>query len=128
MNRKYYCMVGKKYNRLTVEKVNYILVDGKYVGWCWCRCDCGKEYEGRASAIYSGTRKSCGCYQMERIKEPENTKIRDSEFIESIKRVQRGEISVSDLSKEMGLSRQRIYLRAKKLGMEIRKSEVERWW
>lgn len=54
--------IGKKYGRLTVIKV----IKPKKGDTKWrCKCDCGKEYTGKAKYIKSGGIISCGCIAKE---------------------------------------------------------------
>lgn len=56
--------IGKKYNRLTV------IGDGGVIRMATavvCKCDCGKEVTCVLYSIKSGSTKSCGCYNTDRI-------------------------------------------------------------
>ena len=58
---------GNKYNRLTV-----VSCAGNDKNSCrlWnCICDCGKKIVVRSGSLLSGHTKSCGCYNIEKIKQ-----------------------------------------------------------
>lgn len=53
--------IGKKYWKLTIEKVIREKRNGKNVTKWLCRCDCGNKCKENAYKIESGLIKSCGC-------------------------------------------------------------------
>ncbi len=53
---------GQVYGRLTV--VGEERMGGRL--WLVCRCDCGTEKSIRASSLFSGDVKSCGCFRRRR--------------------------------------------------------------
>lgn len=59
---RYIKPIGKKYNRLTIEKIE----NRKGVIYWICKCDCGQRYEGLGWAIKKGRVKSCGCLAREK--------------------------------------------------------------
>ena len=67
--------VGNKYGRLTV--IERAENDDKYTRWK-CKCDCGKEVIVRAAALRSGSTQSCGCYHLDKCKEPKGPRIYDN--------------------------------------------------
>jgi hypothetical protein len=62
---------GKKFNRLTVIS-NAGSNKHKKALWL-CRCICGNELTVTGSHLVNGNTNSCGCYQIDRIKEAETT-------------------------------------------------------
>lgn len=61
-------IVGNKYNRLLVEKINgpYIDSHNNRKGYKYdCLCDCGKRIIVLGHHLTSGETKSCGCYRKE---------------------------------------------------------------
>src|SRR6185312_5717144 len=59
-------LVGKKFSRLTViEPIGFIK---HHFRWK-CICDCGKEAIVSSQSLREGRSKSCGCYQIDRVKE-----------------------------------------------------------
>jgi hypothetical protein len=59
-------MIGKRFGRLTVIAMAPSRKSGNG-GMRWrCRCVCGGKTITRASALWSGEAKSCGCLQKER--------------------------------------------------------------
>lgn len=67
-------LTGEKFGRLTVickaERPSHIITKSTY--WL-CKCDCGNETVVLASSLKGGKSKSCGCYNLEKIKQ-RNTK------------------------------------------------------
>lgn len=63
INNKY--QVGQRYGRLTIiESAG----EDKYQSKLWkCRCDCGNEIITASNRLGSGTTRSCGCLNLERI-------------------------------------------------------------
>ena len=56
---------GKKFSRLTVCNSNFTKNGNTY----WdCICDCGTKFSVRADSLSSGNTKSCGCYNLSKIK------------------------------------------------------------
>lgn len=65
---KFQDLTGQKFGRLTVIK---LAGKEKYGTYRWlCKCECGNEVEVRASSLKNGNTKSCGCYYLEKIKQP----------------------------------------------------------
>lgn len=61
-------MTGQRYTRLTV--ISLIDSPKGYPRWL-CLCDCGKEHEAYGHLLRSADIKSCGCYQSDRMKMPQ---------------------------------------------------------
>lgn len=61
-------LIGQKFGRLTVVKLNDDYEKGKGVYWN-CICDCGQETISKASRLKNKTTQSCGCYNKERVQE-----------------------------------------------------------
>ena len=65
---KYLDLVGKRFGKLTVLKLNKIgyLTDGRnhYYEYL-CKCDCGNTKLVRYRSLVNGQTKSCGCYRHE---------------------------------------------------------------
>jgi hypothetical protein len=55
-------MIGEKFGRLTVLKVDRIVRCGKYV---LCKCECGKTKTVFLGSLKQGKTKSCGCLNSE---------------------------------------------------------------
>lgn len=101
IKEEYRNMVGNKYGRLLVERV----YTGKYsITYCDCKCDCGAEKKGiRVRSLLLGSTKSCGCLRRENNKDGlEDRYARIEEMVDS-------GMSIKDVAKEVGLSRQTIY-------------------
>lgn len=64
-------LTGKKYYKLTVISRcdNHIQPNGKPVTMWECRCDCGNFLKVSSASLIHGRTKSCGCYNIQRIKE-----------------------------------------------------------
>lgn len=64
-------LTGEKYGRLTVlsEAEGRVQPSGWKRRRVNCICDCGKEKVVRAAHLGSGSTTSCGCYNIERLKE-----------------------------------------------------------
>lgn len=58
--------IGKKYNMLTILEYVGKNKDGRKL--FKCKCDCGKEVITQHRLIKNGNSKSCGCYNLIRIK------------------------------------------------------------
>lgn len=59
-------IAGKRFGRLVVEKKAFVRRGDSY----WdCVCDCGKTKTIKMQHLVSGSTKSCGCYQKERVHE-----------------------------------------------------------
>ena len=58
-----YSIVGKRFGRLVVKKLDYI-DPAHYTHWI-CQCDCGKVVSVRRNQLTSGDSVSCGCYHKE---------------------------------------------------------------
>lgn len=56
---KYNCLIGKKFNSLTIIKIDSHNKAGHYK--LLCKCDCGNEKSIRADRIIKGITKTCGC-------------------------------------------------------------------
>ena len=68
-------LTGKKYGRLFVIK----RTENKNKRTMWlCKCDCGKEKIVGANELKSGTTKSCGCYNLEKLSDRAKHKMCDS--------------------------------------------------
>lgn len=63
LNSKKHNIIGKTFNRLTV-----LSYEGK--SKYKCRCECGNECVINGQHIRRGHTKSCGCYQRERLGQP----------------------------------------------------------
>jgi len=63
---KYINIKGHRYNRLTVLRQEGRDKRG-YALWL-CRCDCGSAVTTTANALRQNNTKSCGCFNLERIK------------------------------------------------------------
>ena len=50
-----------------------VAANGYHIGCCYCKCECGYEGVFETNKVIIGNTKSCGCYQLDRIKEA-NTK------------------------------------------------------
>lgn len=57
-------LTGKTFNKLTVIKQD----ETKYTNWI-CKCECGKIKSINGSSIKRGRVKSCGCLQIEKVKQ-----------------------------------------------------------
>lgn len=57
-------LTGRRFGRLTAIKPEGISADGKIL-WA-CVCECGAIVKVRASLLWSGHTKSCGCLQREK--------------------------------------------------------------
>jgi len=57
--------VGEKFGRLTVLR---LFKKGRFT-YCECSCECGNIATPRKDALYTGTQKSCGCYQADQARE-----------------------------------------------------------
>jgi hypothetical protein len=58
-------MLGKRFGRLLVLRMNGTLLH-RSVAWV-CKCDCGKETIAIGSSLRTGDKKSCGCLLEEKI-------------------------------------------------------------
>lgn len=57
-------LLGKKFGRLTIIRLDYI--EPKYFKRYWlCKCDCGNTISVRRDSLINGATKSCGCLQNE---------------------------------------------------------------
>jgi hypothetical protein len=67
MNHQVKDRTGFRYGRLTVIRFSE---ERKSGGVCWvCECDCGKEIIVSANSLATGNTVSCGCYNLDKIKE-----------------------------------------------------------
>lgn len=62
--RKFVDLTGMKFNRWTA--LYRVANRGTELAWK-CRCDCGKEKDVRQTGLRTGTSKSCGCWNRERL-------------------------------------------------------------
>lgn len=61
-------LIGEKFGRLTViEEIPERTKDHRIL--YLCECECGKTISVRAKDLRSGNTNSCGCYQLDRVKE-----------------------------------------------------------
>lgn len=58
-----YSIIGKRFGRLVVEKLDY--VDSRHYTHWVCKCDCGNIVSIRRNQLTSGDTISCGCYHKE---------------------------------------------------------------
>lgn len=58
-----YSIIGKRFGRLVVEKLDYV-DERRYTHWI-CKCDCGNKVSIRRNQLTSGDTISCGCYHKE---------------------------------------------------------------
>lgn len=65
---KFIDLSGERYGRLLVLKRAFNNKRNK-IHWL-CRCDCGKEVTVARNELRSGDTKSCGCYRVEKIQNP----------------------------------------------------------
>ena len=63
---KFVDLTGQRFGRLTVIK--RVENNGKKVMWL-CRCDCGNETTVFSGYLRNGDTKSCGCFNIDRIRE-----------------------------------------------------------
>lgn len=107
-SRKSVDYVGKEYGRLKILElyVEREEVGGKLVNrkWCKCECECGNKVNKRLCNILSGRTKSCGCLKVDSGKELRD---RYNDSHSWIKEMYERGISVTDIAKAGGLSRQR---------------------
>lgn len=79
---------GNRYGRLVVIE----RADNKGKDTCWkCKCDCGNETIVRGYDLRSGQTKSCGCYHMDKCKEPKNPRIYNNYLINAPDEIPLGE-------------------------------------
>ncbi len=64
---KYEVLVGKKFGRLTVLSFSR-RTEFKHVEWN-CLCECGNSTKATSQVLKKGNTKSCGCYNLDRIRE-----------------------------------------------------------
>ena len=70
-------LTGKRFGRLTVIKRDRCSISKAGHPACWiCRCDCGSETVVSSNALRRGQKKSCGCYQRDRMVTHGKTKSR----------------------------------------------------
>lgn len=62
-----YSFIGKKYNKLTIQKIYFESNHKK----CECKCDCGKIITADFWKVTHGTPKSCGCGRRQPVRDPE---------------------------------------------------------
>lgn len=63
-------LTGMRFGKLVVLKENGHIYYGKQSKIVWtCKCDCGNYVDVVGDRLKSGMTKSCGCYNIERIKE-----------------------------------------------------------
>ncbi|MEG0359729.1 MAG: hypothetical protein RR598_10730 [Anaerorhabdus sp.] len=65
LDKRLECVIGKKINKLTI--LSFEKTNGNT--YAFCRCDCGGEKRIIYSNIRKGLTTSCGCHQINRIKE-----------------------------------------------------------
>lgn len=110
MKYKYLDMVGKRFGKLTVDKV--YKVDDK--AYCDCSCDCGNKCTKVCANVYYGYTKSCGCLARE--SKQEVSIHEQDKYIDLYKRIEAGE-TITDVARDSGIiSRQSLnkhYLRWK---------------
>lgn len=58
-----YSIIGKRFGRLVVIRLDYI-DSAHYTHWI-CKCDCGNSVSIRRNQLTSGDNVSCGCYHRE---------------------------------------------------------------
>ena len=58
-------IIGMKFGRLTVIKLDHIKKASKNLYYYLCKCDCGKEHIVIKSSLLNGLTRSCGCYNNE---------------------------------------------------------------
>ena len=67
---KFIDLTGQKFGRLTVLKLDYKVKKGTHTRNYWlCECDCGNTKIVEGGCLKYGNTKSCGCYNIEKIKE-----------------------------------------------------------
>lgn len=54
-------LCGRRFGRLVVQHFIRYVDRGAYISLWKCVCDCGNIVDVRASALYTGNTKSCGC-------------------------------------------------------------------
>lgn len=54
---KHWPKIGARFGKL-------LIVDGPFPAWI-CKCDCGNRTSANGSDLFSGKKKSCGCYRSE---------------------------------------------------------------
>ena len=64
-------IIGKRYGRLVAVKevAPFVRNNGKTRRQIVCRCDCGASTTVHVESLRSGNTKSCGCYNIDKIKE-----------------------------------------------------------
>lgn len=76
---KFQDLTGKRYDRLIVVSIAGKDSKGR-INWL-CACDCGNEVIASAYHIKNGDRVSCGCKNLERLKQP-GANVRHTEKVE----------------------------------------------
>ena len=68
MGRAVVDLTGARFGRLTVIERDHNSASGEGVHASWiCKCECGKEIVANGSRLRRGYKKSCGCYQRDRM-------------------------------------------------------------
>jgi hypothetical protein len=70
-------LTGQRFGRL-------VAIEYKHCSTWMCRCDCGNEKPVSARALKSGATLSCGCYQIERMKENFNRPGRNRKHLKTL--------------------------------------------
>lgn len=58
-------IIGKRFGRLTVIKLDHIKRTSRNFYYYLCKCDCGNDYIVLKSSLLNGLTRSCGCYNTE---------------------------------------------------------------
>lgn len=64
-------LTGQKFGRLTVIELDHR--DSRKKAYWKCKCDCGNEKVVRCDSLQSGSTVSCGCYNIEQVKNSNST-------------------------------------------------------
>ena len=76
-------LIGNKYNRLTVlEQITGFSSGGYRKYTAVCRCDCGNTTTVEVYGLEHGRTKSCGCWQSERMSNPDTRPVRVLESLD----------------------------------------------
>lgn len=79
---------GNRYGRLIVIE----RVDNRGKDTCWkCKCDCGNETVVRGYDLRSGQIKSCGCYRIDKCKEPKGPRTYNNYLVNAPDEIPLGE-------------------------------------
>lgn len=116
IKREYREMVGKKFGRLTVEKI----YRGEHsLMKCDCICECGNRKDGiYAYNILFGRIRSCGCLRRENHKDKIEKKYDDIGDM-----IDRG-MGISEIARVKGVSRQMIYKVCEERGIDYKSRRV----